>query len=129
MGGCSIFCECRWLPYYAIAGGKLSDEINHYRCQQQPREVETICQCKDRFCAHNLGRKLECTSACNTEHIGLSMEVYTSIHSCCVYAAHVTVHVAHDNSSSGYIDAEHVARDNSNISHIYPETSPQLASS
>ena len=33
MGGCSIFHECPWLPYSAIAGGKLSDQINHYGCQ------------------------------------------------------------------------------------------------
>ena len=30
MGGCSVFRECRWLPYFVIAGGKLSDQINHY---------------------------------------------------------------------------------------------------
>ena len=23
MGGSGILCECRWLPYFAIAGGKL----------------------------------------------------------------------------------------------------------
>ena len=23
MGGCGIFRECRWLPYFVIAGGKL----------------------------------------------------------------------------------------------------------
>ena len=70
-----------WFPYYAIAGSKLSDRINHYGCQKQPREVEKMEQLvyarSNRFCKHNRGSKFEHTSVCNTEHIDSSMEVYT----------------------------------------------------
>ena len=48
MGGCSIFRECRWLPYFAIAGGKLSDQINNYGCLTTKRGGEngTTCPCE-----------------------------------------------------------------------------------
>ena len=59
-----------------------------------PREVEkteqTTCPCKVKLIM--IGRKLECTADCNTEYMGLSMEVHTFT-------------VAHVNSSSSNIDA------------------------
>ena len=46
---------------------------------EQPREVEkteqTTCPCKVKLIM--IGRKLECTAVCNTEYMGLSMEVHT----------------------------------------------------
>ena len=36
---------------------------------------QTTCPCKVKLIM--IGRKLECTAVCNTEYMGLSMEVHT----------------------------------------------------
>ena len=80
MGGCSIFREWRRLPYlrlqevsYLIKSTTLWVLIRTKR----GGEIGTNNLSMQGQTDYDLGRKLECTSVCNTEYISLSMEVHT----------------------------------------------------
>ena len=50
---------------------------NNNQERQRKWNKQLVRARSNRFCKHNQGRKLERTSVCNTEHLDLSMEVYT----------------------------------------------------